>query len=174
MVSRSRKIPRIAIRHLAATVLLALCAVLFAACSGDPTPPTELLLGPDDFPGQAITETNRESGETSFEEPAVQVELTGPDFILLESLVLFDTANLARSILAGIKQDQIAQGVTALPVEGFEDNTSVIGDHLRGEDASTLFFVQERALVRITLTGTEQADNVWEIAVAAREKSRKQ
>ena len=154
--------------------LLSLCAVLLAACSGDPTPPGELLLGPEDFPGQGVTETGRETGETSLDEPAVQVELSAPNFILLESLVLFEAENLARTILSGIKQDQIAQGVTPLPVEGFEDNTGVIDDHLRGDDASTLFFVQGRALVRITLTGAGRTERVWEIAGLAREKSRKQ
>ncbi|PKB72321.1 MAG: hypothetical protein BZY87_00580 [SAR202 cluster bacterium Io17-Chloro-G6] len=64
--------------------------------------------------------------------------------------------------------------MTALPVEGFEDNTGVILDQLRGDDASTLFFVQGRALVRITLTGAGRAKSVWEFAAFAREKSRKQ
>ena len=154
--------------------LLPLCVVLLAACSGDPTPPRELLLGPEDFPGQAVTETGRETGETSLDEPAVQVELSAPNFTLLESLVLFEAENLARSILSEIKQDQLAQGVTAVPVEGFEDNTGVIEDHLCGEDASTLFFVQGRALVRITLTGAGRTEMVWEIAALARENSRKQ
>jgi hypothetical protein len=42
---------------------------------------------------------------------------------------------------------------------------------LHGEDASTLFFVEGRALVRITLSGDEQADNVWVFARLARKKS---
>ena len=154
--------------------LMSLCAILLAACSGDPTPPQELLLGPKDFPGQTVSETGRETGETSLDEPAVQVELSAPNFLLLESLVLFGAENLARASLSGIKQDQISQGVTPLPVEGFEDNTGIIDDHLRGHDASTLFFVQGRALVRITLTGTGRTEMLWEIAELAREKSRKQ
>ncbi|PKB72320.1 MAG: hypothetical protein BZY87_00575 [SAR202 cluster bacterium Io17-Chloro-G6] len=80
-----------------------LCAVLLAACSSGPTPPRDLLLGPEDFPGQVVSETGRETGETSLDEPAVQVELSAPDFILLESLILFETENLARTILSGIK-----------------------------------------------------------------------
>ena len=169
-----RKITSFELRRLVPIALLSLCAVLLAACSGDPTPPRELLLGPEDFPGQAVTETGRETGETSLDEPAVQVELSGPNFILLESLVLFQAENLARTILSGIKQDQLAQGVRPLPVEGFEDNTGVIDDHLGGDDASTLFFVQGRALVRITLTGAGRTEMVWEIAALAREIARKQ
>ncbi len=174
MGPQRRLIPGFAVRRLAQIALLLLCSVLLAACSGDPAPPRELLLGPDDFPGQSVTETSRETAETSLDEPAVQVELSAPDFVLLESLVLFETENIARTILSGIKQDQVTQGVTSQPVEGFQDNTGVIDDHLKGEDASTLFFVQGRALVRITLTGNGRADRVWEIAASAREKSRKQ
>ena len=154
--------------------ILSLSAVLLAACSGDRKPPSELLLGPGDFRGGAITETARETGETFLDEPAVQVELSGPDFTLLESLVLFDAEHLALSILDRIKQDQTAQGVTAQPVEGFDDISGVISDQLHGDEASTLFFVQGRALVRITLTGAGRAERVWEIARLARDKSRDQ
>ena len=160
--------------RLVTVTLMSLCAILLAACSGDPTPPQELLLRPKDFPGQAVSENGRETGETSLDDPAVQVELTAPNFILLESLVLFGAEDLARASLSRIKQDQISQGVTPLPMEGFEDNTGIIDDHLRGHDASTLFFVQGRALVRITLTGTGRTEMLWEIAALAREKSRKQ
>ena len=154
--------------------LVLICAVvLLAACSSDPLPPKDLLLGQDDFPGQAVTETSRETGETSLEEPAVQVELSAPDFNLLESLVLFEVEELALTILSGIKQDQISQGVTATPVDGFEDNTGVLEDRLSGEDASTVFFVEGRALVRITVTGSGR-ERVWEIAGLARDKSKKQ
>ena len=160
--------------RLVPVTLMSLCAILLAACSGDPTPPQELLLGPKDFPGQAVSENGRETGETSLDEPAVQVELNAPNFILLESLVRFGAEDLARASLFRIKQHQISQGVTPLPMEGFEDNTGIIDDHLRGHDASTLFFVQGRALVRITLTGTGRTEMLWEIAALAREKSRKQ
>lgn len=151
--------------------LLSFCAVLLAACSSDPTPPRELLLGPEDFPGRAVIESSREAGETASNEPAVQVELSGPDFTLLESLVLFESGDLALSLLSGIKQDQIAQGVTSQPMEGFEENSGVIEDQLHGDDASTVFFVQGRALVRITLTGAGRKEKIWEIARLARDKS---
>ena len=158
-------------RHVAPIVLLSLFAVLLAACSSGPTPPQDLLLGPEDFPNTVVTETNQEDGETNLGEPAVQVELTNPDFTLLESLVLFADEDIAFTILAGIKQDQISQGVTPEPMEGFEDNSGVLSEKLHGEDASTLFFVEGRALVRITLSGDEQAGNVGVFARLARKKS---
>jgi len=159
------------LRHVAPIVLLSLFAMLLAACSSGPTPPQDLLLGPEDFPNTVVTETNQEDGETNLDEPAVQVELTNPDFTLLESLVLFADEDIAFTILAGIKQDQISQGVTPEPMEDFEDNSGVLTEKLHGEDASTLFFVEGRALVRITLSGDEQAGNVWVFARLARKKS---
>ena len=158
-------------RHVAPIVLLSLFAVLLVACFSGPAPPQDLLLGPEDFPNTVVTETNREDGETKLDEPAVQVELTSPDFTLLESLVLFEDEDIALTILAGIKQDQISQGVTPEPMEGFEDNSGVLSEKLHGEDASTLFFVEGRALVRITLSGEGQADDVWAFARLARKKS---
>ena len=159
------------LRHMAPIVLLSLFAVLLAACSSGPTPPQDLLLGPEDFPHPVVTEAHREAGETNLDEPAVQVELTSHDFTLLESLVLFKDEDIAFTILAGIKQDQISRGVTPEPMEGFEDNSGVLSENFHGEDASTLFFVEGRALVRITLTGDGQADNVWAFARLARKKS---
>ena len=158
-------------RRLIPVAFVALVAVLLAACSGDPTPPRDLLLGPDDFPDTTVTETSRDDGTTNLDEPAVQVELSSPEFNLLESLVLFENEDIARSILAGIKQDQIAQGVTAEPVAGFEDNSGVMSEQLHGEDASTVFFVEGRALVRLTLSRDGGEEMVWAFARLARDKS---
>jgi hypothetical protein len=145
--------------------------VLLAACSGDATPPRDLLLGPDDFPDTSVTETSREDGSTNLDDPAVQVELSSPEFNLLESLVLFENEDIALSILAGIKQDQVAQGVESEPVAGFEDNSGVMSEQLHGEDASTVFFVEGRALVRLTVSGDGGNEMIWAVARLAREKS---
>ena len=99
------------------------------------------------------------------------MELTSLDFTVLESLVLFESDDLALALLSEIKQDQISQGVDAHPVDGFEANSGVLADRLHGEDASTLFFVEGRALIRITLSGADHAERVWEVARLAREKS---
>ena len=152
-------------------VLLVMFALLLTACSGDATPPRDLLLSPDDFPRSAVTETSRETGESNKYEPAVQVELTSLDFTVIESLVLFESVDLSLALLSEIKQDQLSQGVDAHPVDGFDANSGVLADRLHGDDASTLFFVEGQALVRITLSGDEQADNVWAFARLARKKS---
>jgi|TARA_B100000586_G_scaffold79611_1_gene56025 hypothetical protein len=158
-------------KRLTSVALVVLFAGLLAACSGDGTPPRDLLLGPRDFPETAVTKTNREDGSTNLDEPAVQVVLSSPEFNLVESLVLFKNGDIARSILAGIKQDQVAQGVTAEAVAGFEDNTGVMSEQLNGEDASTVFFVEGRALIRLTLSGEGGDEMVWAFARLAREKS---
>lgn len=158
-------------KRLIPLAFVALFAVLLAACSGDPTQPRDLLLGPDDFPDTTVIETSREDGSTNQDEPAVQVELSSPEFELLESLVLFENEDIALSILAGIKQDQVARGVTAEPEEGFKDNSGVMSEQLNGEDASTVFFVEGRALVRLTLSGDGRDEMVWALARLARDKS---
>ena len=152
-------------------VLLVMFALLLTACSGDAIPPRDLLLSPDDFPRSAVTETSRETGESNKYEPAVQVELTSLDFTIIESLVLFESVDLSLALLSEIKQDQLSQGVDAHPVDGFEANSGVLADRLHGDDASTLFFVEGQALVRITLSGVDHAERVWDVARLAREKS---
>ena len=64
---------------------------LALACSGGPKPAAGLLLGPEDFPGMAVTATAPETAETTGLEPSVQVVLTGPGFELLQTVVLFES-----------------------------------------------------------------------------------
>lgn len=158
-------------RRMIAVSLIALLALSTAACSSDPAPPRDLLLDSDDFPGESVTETTRETGETGLDEPAVQVELVAPRFTILETLALFESEELALAVLSDIKQDQVAQGVVSFIVDGFDDNSGVMSGQLHGDAASTVFFVEGRALVRITLSGDHQDENIWEIARLAREKS---
>ena len=169
--SRGRTDFSVITRRLIPIALVAIFTLGLAACSGDPTPPRDLLLGPGDFPDTTVTETSRGDGATSLGEPAVQVELSSSEFNLLESLVLFENMDIALTILAGIKQDQIAQGVTAEPVAGFEDNSGVMSEQWHGDNASTVFFVEGRALVRLTLTADGGDEMVWAFARLAREKS---
>ena len=65
----------------------------------------------------------------------------------------------------------VCRGVTSQAVEGFDVNSGVLEEQLHGQDASTVFFVEGRALVRITLSGGGRAEFIWEIARLAREKS---
>ena len=151
--------------------LIILVAIVLAGCSGGPTPPRELLLSPDDFPDQVVTETVQEVEDSNLSEAAVLVELNGSEFALLESLVLFESNEVAAKVLAEIKQDQLAQGVEARPENGFDDNSGIMAEALNGEEGSTLFFVDGAALVRVTLSGKNHADRVWGFARLAREKS---
>ena len=158
-------------RNLITISLATLFAISLAACFSGATPPRDLLLDSSDFPSVHVTEIIQEDGTTNDDEPAVQVKIRVPDFTVLESLVLFETRDLALGILAGIKQDQTIQGVVAVPIEGFQDNTGIMGEHLNGEEASPVFFVEGRALVRISVQGEKGVENIWEIARQARIKS---
>jgi hypothetical protein len=46
--------------------LIILVAVVLVGCSGGSTPPRELLLSPDDFPHQVVTETIQEIEDSNF------------------------------------------------------------------------------------------------------------
>ena len=137
---------------------------LLVGCSDGSTPPHDLLLDPGDFSNQTVTHSIQEIEDSQLAGAAVLVELTGPDFTLLESLVLFKTGELAAKVLDEIKQDQLAQGVIAKSVEGFDDNSGVFPESLHGESASTLFFVEGNALIRITISGRNHAEKIWEMA----------
>jgi len=151
--------------------LIILLAVILAGCSAESTSPRELLLSPNDFPDQVVTETIQAIEDSNLSEAAVLVELKGSEFTLLESLVLFESNEVAAMVLAEIKQDQLAQGVDAHPKNGFDDNSGIMAEALNGEEGSTLFFVEGAALVRVTLSGRNHADKVWGFARLAREKS---
>ena len=116
--------------------LIILIAVILSGCSGGSTPPRELLLSPDDFPDQVVTETIQASEDSNLSAAAVLVELKGSEFALLESLVLFESNEVATKVLAEIKRDQLAQGVDAHPKNGFDDNSGVMAEALNGVHAT--------------------------------------
>ena len=151
-------------------LFLSLFAISLAACSKDPIPPSGLLLARDDFPTEGVIEIARESGATNNNDPAVQVELKAPGFTIFESLVLFETRELALSILAGINKDHGAQGIVSASAAGFDNSSGIIVEHLDGEQTSTVFFVEGRALVKVTVKGGNGVASVWEIARRARAK----
>ena len=153
------------------TASVFLFLVVLVGCSDGSTPPHDLLLDPGDFSNQTVTHSIQEIEDSRLSEAAVLVELNGPDFKLLESLVLFKSDELAAKVLDEIKQDQLAQGVIAKSVEGFDENSGVFPESLYGESASTLFFVEGSALIRITMSGRNHAQKVWDIARLARKKS---
>ena len=158
-------------RPLIARFLIALVAISLVACSSDPTPPSDLLLSAADFPQMNLTEIVQETGFHNDEAPAVQVQLRANGFIILQSLVLFENRDSALEILTSIKRDQTAQGVASVPVGGFEDNSGVMIERSENSRNSTVFFVEGRALVKITVSGEEASASIWEIAARARERS---
>ena len=158
-------------RHLLSISIVALFTISLTGCSRDPTPPTDLLLSSADFPEMNITETFQEISAKNEKGHAVQVELRGNELLILESLVLFENRDLALDILTRIKRDQTAQGVDSVPVKGFDDNSGVMVEHLDDDEKSTVFFVEGRTLVRITVSGEKSAATIWEIADRARKKS---
>ena len=90
------------------SILLLLVAV---GCGGDSPAIGDLLLGPGDFPGQAVTRTGFQVGQGASGEPTGYVELAGPGFALQYSLVKFDSEGSARAVLAAVKQqwEQLAR-----------------------------------------------------------------
>ena len=158
-------------RNLLAISIVALFTISLNGCSSDPTPPTDLLLGSADFPEMNITETVREIRANNEKGHAVQVELRGNELLILDSRVLFENRDVALDILTRIKRDQTAQGVDSVPVKGFDDNSGVMVEHLDDVKKSTVFFVEGRTLVRITVSGEKSAASIWEIANRARKKS---
>jgi hypothetical protein len=145
-----------------------------AACSGGQPQAQDLLLNARDFPGLAVTGTEVQASETTQGESAVQVELSGPDFVFGQSLVLFETQDAARSILAGIKKDQLARGTFPIEPGSFEDVSGVLVEDRGGSESLTLFFVEGRALVRVTLSGPNRRALLPVYAEAARAKAGKQ
>ena len=153
------------------SVAAALC---LAACSRGTVPAQDLLLGHLDFGGQAVLESDMESTETADGSPAVQVILTGPGFKILESPVLFESAELERTTLAGIKQGQAALGVPSETLAGFQDVTGIKIGSLGTEATATLFFVQGRALVSLSVAGPDRAEQIWGFAEISQAKASQQ
>jgi hypothetical protein len=153
---------------------LAALVAFLAACSGGQPQVQDLLLDAGDFPGLAVTETQVQTSETTQGEPAVQVMLSGPDFVLGQSLVLFETQGAARSILAEIKKGQIARKTSPIESGKFEDASGVLAEDHGGDETLSLFFVEGRALVRVTLSGVDRRALLPVYAEEARAKAGKQ
>ena len=100
-----------------------------------------------------------------------QVELDGPDFKLNQSVVLFATGEQALSVLEGIKLDQETQGIKTTPDTGqFQDSSGVLVETRGDKEILSLFFVEGRALVRVTLVGANAGVLLAKYAELARLK----
>ena len=121
--------------------LLAL-AVLFgllgSACSSEITAdPQTLLLSPDDFGNSAVSVASS-SEQESLDGPSALVELEGPDFRVLQCLVLFEDREQSLSALDAIRADLVSRGETG---PGEREASGVFNDRIGNEDAAGLFFI---------------------------------
>ena len=143
MIAESRAL---ALSSIAAALILAM-AGCGAAISGEPR---DLVLGPDDFPDGGVSVVSL-SEEESLDGPSAQTELQGQGYRVVQSLVLFPDRETALSALDGIRADLVSRGETG---PGEPGASGVFQHRLGEEEAASLFFIEDRALVRLTVTGT--------------------
>ena len=141
---------------------------LLLACGGlEAMAPRELLLAPGDFAnGGAVTVASL-SEEESRDGPSAQVELQGAGFRAVQSLVLFDSREKALAVLDGIRADLASQDAAG---PGAPESSGVLEHQLGNAAAASLFFIESRGLVRLTVTGPDRRRLLDELAAAARGK----
>ena len=139
--------------NLAGVLAVLAIGLTLAACSESSPDVEDLLLGHGDFAPGEVTQSNSLSTATPQGVSAVQVDLSGPDFTLNQSIVMFQTQASALSVLGGIKQDQLSQTVLPVAAGKFEDSTGIRLETRGGQDYYTQFFVEGLALVKVTISG---------------------
>jgi len=169
-LGRSRK-RRISLGWVVAVLALSLA---LAGCTGGGLKVEDLLLGHGDFPPGEVTESNPLATVTPQGVAAVQVDLSGPEFTLTQSIVMFQSKASALSVLAGIKQDQLAQVVLPTDTSGFEDASAILKETRDNQDFYTQFFVQGLALVKLTISGPAALERLPEYLEKARAKVSRQ
>lgn len=155
-----------ATRILAGFALILLALLL--ACGGPEAmaPPRGLLLTPGDFAAGTVTVASL-SEEESRDGPSAQVELQGAGFRAVQSLVLFASREQALAALDGIRADLASQGAAG---PGAPESSGVLEHQLGNAAAASLFFIESRGLVRLTVTGPDRRRLLDELAAAARGK----
>ncbi len=144
-----------------------LCLALLAACGQrELANPSSLLLAPEDFPNISVSVLTT-SEEQSLDGPSALVELQGPEFRVLQSIVLFDTRERALAALDGIRADLVSRGETE---PGGKEASGIFEHSLGGEGAASLFFLENNGLVRLTVTGLNREGRLVELADIARSK----
>ena len=165
------KLARIPARILLVIAVFSSIGLTLAGCSGGSAKVEDLLLGRSAFPNGEVMESNPLSTLTPQGISAVQVALTGADFTLNQSIVMFQTQASALSVLAGIKQDQLTQDIMPADTSNFEDASAILKETRGGQDFYTLFFVEGLALVKLTLSGQDAAATLLVYAEMARSKA---
>ena len=145
-----------------------LCLALLAACGSEtPLAPRELLLAPEDFPGSAVSVLSISEEQSPDGIPSAQVEIQGPGFRVLQSIVLFDTREQALAALDGIRADLVSRGETG---PGKPEASGVFKHQLGDEEAASLFFIEDNRLARLAVTGPGRDKRLAELAGVARDK----
>lgn len=148
--------------------LLAVWILLGLTACGSPAleNPAELLLEPADFPGIAVSVVST-SEEQSLDGPTALVELQGPGFRVLQTLILFETREQALSALDGIRADLVSRGETG---PGEREASGIFRHPLGDSEAASLFFIESNGLVRLTVTGPDRENRLRELAAISRER----
>ena len=154
---------RIVVPALASSLLVSL---LLIACGSDISgEPRDLLLTPSDFSGGVTVISLSE--EQSLDGPSAQVELQGIGFRVVQSLILYENREMSLAALDGIRADLANQGQTD---PGGVEATGVFRHMLGTDEAVSVFFIEGRGLVRLTVTGPGMEDRLNTLTDLAREK----
>ena len=149
--------------------LLVACGLAAAAAACGPeisTEPRDLLLTPGDFQDVGVSVLSL-TEEQSLDGPSAQVDLQGPGYRVVQSIVLYENRDKALAALDGIRADLVRRGEAGPGAAG----SSGVLEHLLGlEEAASLFFIEHRALVRMTVSGDGREERLSELADAARKK----
>ena len=146
---------------------LLILGVVSAGCASEPLAnPRDLLLAPGDIPGMQLKVVS-ETEEQSSQGPSALVELKGPGLRVLQSVVTFASREDALAALDGIRGDLVSRGETD---PGGVEASGVLEHNLGPDQASSLFFIEDRALVRLTVTGPERRHRLAELSDIARSK----
>ncbi len=158
------------IRSMKALLFLALSLMvilLLAGCdSAISAEPRDLLLAPDDVPGTGVSVVSL-TEEQSLDGPSAQVELEGPGFRVVQSVVLFGNREAALAALDGIRADLVNRGETG---PGEPEASGIFEHKLGNEDAASLFFIENNGLVRLTVTGPDREERLSDLSATARDK----
>ena len=142
-------------------------ALLLAGCgSSTEASPKELLLSPQDVSGMQLTVIS-ESESDSTQGPTAIIELQGPGFRVLQSIILFESRESALSALDGIRGDLVSTAGTG---PGGVESSGVLEHTLGEEQAASLFLIEDNGLMRLTATGPQRGQLLEELAEIAREK----
>ena len=149
---------------LVSLILVVLCGVgCGSQIDGEPR---DLLLAPADFADSNVTVLSL-TEEQSLDGPSAQVELQSDGYRVVQSLILFGDREMALSALDGIRADLVIRGETG---PGGLEASGVFQHQLGDEDAASLFFIEDRGLVRLTVTGQNRAELLAQLAGIAKEK----